>query len=239
MTFTDTCTGIHAVFTSADQHTTQFVVDPPTGAAETVTGSGTRDYVATNGNSHLSVTFDGTSADHTWTQPSTCGSTGPGGGGGGGNPPPVKTADPHVSASNACKTGISVELDNMGGTAGTTFTVTDPDGNTHKVAVRAGQIVKKSYAVTEDTTGVVTVTAPGLAKKTVTYAKDCSTVLGEKFVQHPPTKKPVVQGEKVTQLPFTGDNTRRETLIGASMLLIGALICALAGRRRTSAAIEI
>lgn len=153
--------------------------------------------------------------------------------------PNTGQADPQVSASKACKTGISVALSNMDGTADTTFTVTKPNGTSVTVPVRAGQIVRSSYGVKEDTTGTVSVSAPGLATKTVTYQKNCTQVLGEKVVKTPKTTKPTkptqVLGEKVTQLPFTGDNTRKELLVGASLLMIGALLCGLAGRRRDGA----
>jgi hypothetical protein len=216
---TDTCTDIHAVFTSADQHTTHFDVTEPDGSNSTVVGTDTKDYAADAANPDLSVTFDGNPAvNHTWAEPAGCS---PG------------QADPEVSADKACKTGISVVLSNMNGTADVTFTVTDPEGDVHQLPVRAGQLRKESYAVEEDSTGVVTVTAPGLAKKTVTYEKDCSTVLGVKETRPPKT---VVEGEKQTktpeELPFTGDDTKREMQTAAGLLLLGSLLCGLASIRR-------
>jgi hypothetical protein len=135
-------------------------------------------------------------------------------------------ANPTVSSSKACNTGISVELSNMDATIPVTFTVTAPDGSSEDVDVLANQIVKRSYAVTEDTTGVVTVTAPGLSKKTVQYAKDCADVLGTKTVKTPkPSNEPEV-------LPFTGSATGTIFAAGALSLLTGVGLVAAARRRR-------
>ncbi|MDQ1695940.1 MAG: hypothetical protein QOJ03_1293, partial [Frankiaceae bacterium] len=139
---------------------------------------------------------------------------------------------PDVSAEKHCLTGISVVLSNMNGTADTTFNVTAPDGSSESVPVRAGQQVKRSFKVKEDHTAIVTVTAPGLAKKTVKYAKDCATVLGVKHVKHPRTV--VVQGEKET-LPFTGFDARRFLMEAAALMFLGAMMCGVAGSRRRAA----
>src|SRR6185437_3346582 len=97
--------------------------------------------------------------------------------------------------------------------------------------VLAGQIVKKSYSVKEDTTGTVTVSAPGLSPKTFTYAKNCTQVLGEKVTKTPtPTPKPTtqVQGEK---LPFTGSNTSLFLTLAAILFGSGVLLLVLGARR--------
>jgi uncharacterized repeat protein (TIGR01451 family) len=158
--------------------------------------------------------------------------------------PPVVTppavAAPTATAHNACKTGITVVLGNTAGTAAAVFTVTGTKGVTHTITVPAGQTTTQSYGVAEDTTGAVTVKADGLSK-TFTYAKNCAKVLGERQTQHtkhpqvkPTTtkKKPAVQGEKVTQLPFTGFNAGHAMLQAAMLMLLGTVICATAGRRR-------
>ena len=224
VSFSNTCSGFHAVFTTASLHTTQFVVTKPTGGTDTVNGSGQRDYAADATNSHISVAFDGVSQSADWVDPGGC-TTIP-------NPPPA-VADPTVSASNACKTGITVNLGNMNGTAPVTFTVTAPDNTVDNVSVLAGQIVKKSYTVVEDTTGTVTVSAPGLATKTFTYAKNCTSVLGEKVTKTPtPKPTPTVQGEKVTRLPFTGSNTSMFLTLAALLFAGGVVLMAFGARRR-------
>jgi hypothetical protein len=219
--FDSTCDGIHAVFTSADMHSTHFVVDAPDGTTDAFTGDADRTYPATAAAGHLAVAYDNLNDTYDWVDPGTCA-------------PPAGLADPSVTSDKDCVDGISLVLGNINGTADVTFTVVDPDGDTHKVPVRSGQIVKESYSVTEDTTGVVTVSAPGMAKKTVTYDKDCSTVLGEKE-----TRKPDVEGKHVVKtpeaLPMTGYQTTRELQTAAGLLLLGSLLCGLASiRRRTT-----
>ncbi|HET6908023.1 MAG TPA: hypothetical protein VFH54_01685, partial [Mycobacteriales bacterium] len=126
-----------------------------------------------------------------------------------------------------------VNLGNMNGTAPVTFTVTAPDNTVDNVSVLAGQIVKKSYAVVEDTTGTVTVSAPGLATKKFTYAKNCTAVLGEKVTKTPtPKPTPTVQGEKVTRLPFTGSNTSMFLTLAALFFAGGVVLMAFGARRR-------
>jgi uncharacterized repeat protein (TIGR01451 family) len=213
--FTSTCDGIHAVFTTASLHVTQFDVTEPDGNKSTVNGSGTQDYAADAVSSHLSVTYDGANQTFDWSDPGGCVQPG--------------QADPEVSAANHCKTGINVTLSNLNGTADTTFTVVDPDGKSHSVDVRAGQMKKVVYEVTEDTTGEVTVSAAGLAKQTFSYDKDCAEVLGVKHTRKPP-HKPVVKGEHA-QLPFTGFDMKRALLDGAALFFLGAMLCAFAGRR--------
>jgi hypothetical protein len=142
--------------------------------------------------------------------------------------------DPAVSFANQCTSGISVTLTNMqvddSTTDPVTFTVVSPSGKTRRVTVRADQIVKLAYKVKEDTTGTVTVSAPGLTKTTHSYAKNCTQVLGEKVVKTPKAPKPAVQGEQA-QLPFTGMPTAMAALIGALMLAVGGGL-AMLGRRR-------
>ena len=210
--FTTTCTGIDTVFTTASLHTTVFTVTTPLGATDTVNGSDSRSYDADAGHAHLSVLFDGLTQSFDWTEPAGCQQPG--------------QADPQVSEANHCKSGMNLTLSNMNGTADTTFTVTDPDGNTQQVAVRAGQLKKLSFDVTEDTTGTLSVSAPGLANQNFTYDKNCATVLG---VKH--TRKPVVKGEHA-QLPFTGFDTRRYLLDGAALFFLGAVLCMLGARRK-------
>lgn len=138
-----------------------------------------------------------------------------------------------VDEANHCKSGMNLTLSNMNGTADTTFTVTDPDGNTQQVDVRAGQLKKLSFPVTEDTTGTLSVSAPGLAKQTFTYDKNCASVLGIKHTRkpHTPTHKPVVEGEHA-QLPFTGFDTHRYLVDGAALFFFGAVLCMLGARRK-------
>jgi uncharacterized repeat protein (TIGR01451 family) len=133
-------------------------------------------------------------------------------------------ANPAVSGQHACKTGISVVLSNFGGTASARFAVTKPNGSTQVVTVRPDAMVKKTYAVKEDTTGTVSVTSPGLAKKSFTFKKNCSKVLGEKTVKTPP-KGPSV-------LPFTGSPTQRLADAGLVLLVTGSYLVSLGRRRR-------
>lgn len=217
--FSSTCTGIHAVFTTASQHTTVFTVTAPHNVTDTVSGSGTRDYNADKNDGHLSVSFDGTSQTYDWVDPGNCST-----------PPPPGQAQPDATATNACVTGITVVLSNMNGTAPATFTVTAPDGTTTTVPVNAGQLKKLDFAVAEDTTGVVTVSAPGFAK-TFTYAKNCTKVLGEKHTVKPPKTPTKVLGEK-KELPFTGFDAKSALFDAASLVALGAIVCALALPRR-------
>ena len=147
-------------------------------------------------------------------------------------PAPEPVTDPAVAFGNACATGISVTLTNMKvddtTTDPVTFTVVGPNGGTKHVTVRADQIVKLTYKVKEDTTGTVTVSAPGLSKTTHSFAKNCTKVLGEKVVKTP---KPAVQGEKA-QLPFTGMPAALVALVGAVMLAVGGGLSALGRKRR-------
>jgi hypothetical protein len=215
-----TCTGIHAVFTSADQHTTTFTVTAPHNVSDTVNGSGTRDYNADKNDGHLSVSYDGKSQTYDWVDPGNCSTP----------PPPPGQAQPGATATDACITGITVVLSNMNGTAPATFTVTAPDGTTTTVPVNAGQLKKLDFSVAEDSTGVVTVSAPGLAK-TFTYAKNCTKVLGEKHTVKPPKTPTKVLGEK-SQLPFTGFNAKSALFDAASLMAFGAIVCGLALPRR-------
>jgi LPXTG-motif cell wall-anchored protein len=133
--------------------------------------------------------------------------------------------NPAVHATKRCGSGISVELSNMDATVPVTFTVTAPDGSSEDVTVNADAIAKRSYKVAEDSTGVVTVTAPGIAEKTVTYEKDCADVLGTKTVKNPPKTEPDV-------LPFTGSDTAGLLAAGALSLLTGTGLVVAARRRR-------
>lgn len=142
--------------------------------------------------------------------------------------------DPKVSFGTSCAHGISVVLTNMKlddtTTDPVTFTIMTPAGATEHVTVAADHIVKRYYKVSEDTTGVVTVSANGLTTTSKSYAKNCTHVLGEKVTK--PTK---VQGEKVTRLPFTGLPTWEMTALAAGLCLAGAA-CTRAGRRRPAVA---
>ena len=222
--FDDICQGIDVTFT-AGTGGTDFSVTPPGADTSTtvhVDTSATQSYAADTTNSTISVTWpdNETPASHTWIEPDSCSST----------PPPV--TDPAVSFANACASGISVTLTNMKvddtTTDPVTFTVVGPNGGTRHVTVRADQIVKLTYKVKEDTTGTVTVSAPGLSKTTHSFAKNCTKVLGEKVVKTP---KPAVQGEKA-QLPFTGMPAALVALVGGVMLAVGGGLSALGRKRR-------
>ena len=142
--------------------------------------------------------------------------------------------DPAVTFSTACKTGITALLSNMNADNTTntpvTFTVTGPDGTVQTVTVLADHIVKLKFPVKEDTTGVVSVQAPGLAKHTKSYVKNCTTVLGEKVTK--PVTKPVVQGEKTTKLPFTGWPVATAVRDAGIALAAGLMLLLVAARRR-------
>ena len=144
---------------------------------------------------------------------------------------PPGQAAPVVTEANHCASGMNVTLSNMNGTAPATFTVVDPDGNVQTVTVNAGQLKKLVFAVKEDTTGTVSVTAVGGAKQQFIYKKNCATVLGVKHTRKPP-HKPVVKGEHQQQLPFTGFDTKRALLDGSVVFFLGAVLCILGARRR-------
>lgn len=156
-------------------------------------------------------------------------------------PPASHGVNPAVSFSNACTTGITALLSNMQlddtTTDTVTFTVTTPSGAAEQVPVNANQIVKRSYAVAEGTTGTVSVEAPGLLKQTHSYAKKCTSVLGEKLTKGTKgtkgtkTPTPAVEGSKVAKLPMTGAYTSTMLRLALIMTLVGAGL-ALAGRRR-------
>lgn len=216
--FTVTYDGAGHAYTLAPGATTQFVVAVASDTTKTVS--------VTSGSLSKSDTFDATS----------CGGSSTGGGTTGGGTEGQHAINPAVSFSTACTSGISVVLSNMKlddtTTDAVTFTITKPSGATEQVTVAADHISKRSYPVAEDTTGTVTVTAPGLAKQTKSYAKNCTSVLGEKVTKTPKTtKKTTVLGEKVTRLPFTG--LPASTMINDALLLVGGgLVLVVAGRRR-------
>jgi hypothetical protein len=218
VTFSDDCTGTTVNFTSADQHTSTFTVTEPLGGTDTVNGTTSKHYDADAAHAHTVVTDDKNivSSSHDWVDPGTC---------------QQLAADPQTSEANHCQSGINLTLSNMNGTADVTFTLSFPNGSQEKELVRAGQLKKLTFAVKEDTTGSVTVTAPGLAKKTYSYKKNCATVLGVKHTRKPP-HKPVVKGEHQQQLPFTGFDTKRALLGGSVAFFLGAVLCMLGARRR-------
>jgi hypothetical protein len=155
---------------------------------------------------------------------------------GGGTVAPV--ARPAVSATRACNSGLTLTLSDLGGTAPVTFTLTAPNGATSTVTLQPNHSATRVFAVAEDTTGLVTASAPGLTR-TFTYAKNCTQVLGVKHFRQP---KP--QGAKVPSvgtkqsaaaLPFTGFAARSVTLDGLALLLLGGLACR-TGRRRAQRA---
>lgn len=219
-TATSTCSAM-SVHLDAGTHATTFDITEPGGVHHEVVGAGQTQNISYTPGAGLTVSVSAAGKNlASATAPSSCSNPG--------------QAAPAASADNKCKSGINVTLSNLNGTADAVFTVTDPDGNAQDITVRSGQLKKVSYAVEEDTTGVVTVTAPGLAKQTFTYKKDCAAVLGVKHTRgptHKPTKVPTkVEGEK-SQLPFTGFNTRQAMFDGAALLLLGGMLCGLAGRR--------
>lgn len=170
------------------------------------------------------------------------GSNGGGNGGGdnsgGGTSGGAVVTNPAVSASNACKSGITVSLSNLAATAPVVFTLTAPDGTVSTETVGAGDTTTRSFSVAEDSTGVVKVSAPGLPARTFTYDKDCVSVLGVKHTRHHTShratqhEQAAVIGERA-QLPFTGFNSRRTATDGALAIGLGVILCLTAGRRRT------
>jgi hypothetical protein len=165
-------------------------------------------------------------------------------GGGGGTSAGATVTNPAVSASNACKSGITVSLSNLGATAPVVFTLIAPDGTVSTESVGAGDSTTRSFAVAEDSTGVVKVSAPGLAPRTFTYDKDCVSVLGVKHTRHHTThrthqatqhEQAAVLGERAQRLPFTGFNSRRVAVDGALLIGLGVALCLVAGRRERSA----
>ena len=154
-------------------------------------------------------------------------------------PAQAHAVNPAVSFANACSNGITATLSNMSlantTTDAVTFTVTTPTGATEQVVVGPDQITKRSYDFANGTTGVLSVQAPGLAKQTTSYAKSCTSVLGEKLVngggKRTKSPKPAVQGEKAArQLPMTGAATG-SWLRMAVLLLVAGSALAIAGRR--------
>lgn len=197
-----------------------FTIKEPGGTHQvTVAAGATQDVSYGSGNGAVITVSTGNTVLDTASAPTDC--THPG------------KADPQVSEVNHCKSGMNLTLSNMNGGAPVTFTVTDPDGNTQQVGVNAGQLKKLAFAVEEDTTGTLSVSAPGLATQNFTYKKNCATVLGIKHVRHNhhKTVKPVVKGEK-SQLPFTGFNTQTALLDGAGLFFLGAVLCMLGTRRK-------
>lgn len=211
------CTALTAVLDGGTNGATFTIVEPGGTHTETVAGGATKNVSYGTGNgATITVSSGGTVLDSA-SAPTNC----------------VGSAAPQVSEANHCKSGMNLTLSNMNGTADVTFTVVKPDGSTQQVTVRAGQLKKLAFAVTEDTTGTLSVTAPGLAKQSFAYKKDCASVLGVKHTRKPPhtPQKPVVKGEHA-QLPFTGFDTRRALLDGAGLFFFGAVLCMLGARRK-------
>lgn len=196
-----------------------FTVTEPGGTHQVVVGGGaSQDVSYASGNGKVITVSIGNTVLATKSAPTNC----------------TGAAAPAVTEANHCSSGMNLTLSDMNGSAGVTFTVTDPDGNTQLVTVGPGQLKKVSFPVTEDTTGTVSVSAPGLAKQTFTYAKNCASVLGIKHTrkpQHKPVNKPVVKAVH-EQLPFTGFNTPRALLDGAALFFVGAVLCILGARRK-------
>jgi hypothetical protein len=223
--FDDTCQGIDVSFTAGTDGTDFSVTPPESGTVTVHVGTTkTESYPADADHTTITVTWPDNEvpASHSWVEPDNCSSI------------PVPVTDPAVSFANACTTGISVTLTHLQvddtTTDSVTFTVVTPSGNTRHVTVRADQIVKLAFKVKEDTTGTVTVSAPGLTKTAHSYAKNCTKVLGEKVVKTPKTPKPAVQGEQA-QLPFTGMPTALAAALGGLLLAVGGGLSVL-GRRR-------
>ena len=220
VSFADDCSGTTVNFTSADQHTSSFTVTEPFGASDSVSGTTSKHYSANAGHRHTAITDDkGGTYSHDWADPGNC------------NP---GHAAPAVTEANHCKSGMNVTLSNMNGTAPATFTVVDPDGTVQTITVNAGQLKKLVFAVKEDTTGTVSVTAVGGSKQQFIYKKNCATVLGVKHTRKPPHRpvtKPVVKGEH-QQLPFTGFETQRALLGGSALFFLGAVLCIMGARRK-------
>lgn len=217
-TATSTCS-VASVHLDAGSNATDFSVTEPGGTHQVhVPANQTQDISYTPGAGvTISVSSGGTVLASS-TSPAAC-TTPPG------------QAQPDATATDACITGITVVLSNMNGSAGATFTVTAPDGSVSTVSVNAGQLKKVEFAVAEDTTGVVGVTAPGGLAKTFSYKKNCTKVLGEKHTIKPPKTPTKVLGEK-DQLPFTGFDAKGAIFDAASLLALGAIVCALASPRR-------
>src|SRR5947209_5751210 len=215
-------------FTVTPGGSTTFTVPVANGTTKTVT--------ATSGGQQLgSETF--TANCGPTTGPSTGPDTGQTGGTTGGGTTGQHAINPAASFGTSCTSGITATLSNMKLDDSTmepvTFTITTPAGATETVTVAADQLVKRSYPVKEDTTGTLTVTAPGMAKQTKSYAKNCTSVLGEKVSKgtKKPATKPAVQGEKVTKLPFTGVPAGELAAEAVALLGAGTLLT-YAGRRR-------
>ena len=167
------------------------------------------------------------------------GDQGGNGGNAGGGSTGATVTNPATSASDACKTGITVTLSNLGATVPVTFTLIGPDGSTSSATVGANQSTTRSFAVAEDATGTVTVSAPGLTTKTFSYHKNCVTVLGVKHVRrHHHRQKPqgdrtnvLGNGAQAAQLPFTGFNARSGLVEGGLTIALGLALCVAAARR--------
>jgi hypothetical protein len=203
--------------------------------------------------SSATVTANGQTLDTFIRDNAVCDANNGGGGnnnGGGGNNGGVSSGatvtNPAVSASKACKSGITVTLSNVGATAPVTFTLTAPDGTISTVTVGANQSASRSFGVDEDTTASVRVAAPGLDTRTVSYHKDCVTVLGVKHVRHhrhhrhhrrssSQGERTHVLGSSAAQLPFTGFNARRTAVDAGLTIGLGLALCLIAGRRREPA----
>lgn len=217
------------------------VVDGSTSTQYNVPAGGktTLDLGSTTGSRTVTVSAPGmTGVTKTLSCPATHPSGGTQGGTtGGGSTGPQHAINPTVSFATACKSGITATFTNMKLDDTTmdpvTFTVTTPSGGSDSVTVAADQIVKRSYPVKEDTTGTLTVSAPGMAKQSKSYAKNCTSVLGEKVTKRP--KKPVVQGEKATRLPFTGVPAGQLALEALALVCAGCVLT-YAGRRSTRGA---
>ena len=166
---------------------------------------------------------------------------GSGGNGAGGGSTGATVTNPATSASDACKSGITVTLSNLGATVPVTFTLTAPDGSVSTATVGANKSTTRSFAVTEDSTGTVTVAAPGLTTKTFSYHKNCVTVLGVKHVRHHHRsnrgERTKVLGNQASaaQLPFTGFNARGGLVDAGLTIGLGLALCMVAARRREPA----
>ena len=122
-------------------------------------------------------------------------------------------AQPAVTAANDCVKGITVTMRNLasGYAYGVSFEVKPSKGSAEQHVVGAGGVVTRSYAVDEDTTGTVTVSAPGLAGSpvTFTYAKNCEVPVVIPTPVVTPTEIPVVIPDEIVPSVLPTSITRK------------------------------
>lgn len=128
-----------------------------------------------------------------------------------------------VADQDCAKSGIDVNLTNLGGELPVTFSVQKNSDTPVSVEVGPNATVVHNVAVAEDETATIKVTAPGMTDVTRTVTRNCIEDEVEGSVQTPPSGGPAV---KPAVLARTGPLTDAPMLaaFGIGLVLMGSVL---------------